>query len=612
MPNLQVAVVAAGLLAFSSSAFAHGGQYRGPTPAGPRDTVPIPASWQAFWECNREPLVRVPTIPAPAPDTGGDNYFLGARRAGADLPAHAVTPIDRRDQIVPALLAAIASDRHRDLQTACLMALAKLGLDGDGVPLLPVLRERLARDDQEVRETAALALGLAGRAEALPLLQTLLEGKQAARELLGGAVVSERVRTFAVYGMALLARRLDESAMQQAIYQQLWALLQSREATSRDLRVAAVLGIGALRPNDSPGSKRLAWIAAEDLLGWLQKDLGAGEAFVQAQAPLAMARLLGRGDSTAHQRCKREFAAMLTASSRRHNPLLQSAAIALGAMTLPAEVSPEDAPHSAALRLAYERGYEEHVRMFAVMGLGRIGGTANRKWLLEAYAKGNKMVEKPWLAVALGLLAFDRAIAGAPDVEIGELLLKELEDASLEDLRAPLAIAVGLTRHRPGAVRLRAVLQARLDNERIAGYLCTSLGLLGDPGSVPLLAEILQASKRRPWVLQAAAMALHQLGDAEVTSRLVAMMANSDGAATLVAIASAIGRIGDRRAIAPLVVQLANKDQPTLTRAFTAAALGWVGDKERTAWNEIFAVDANFATGIDTLSNGTTGILDIL
>jgi hypothetical protein len=49
-------------------------------------------------------------------------------------------------------------------------------------------------------------------------------------------------------------------------------------------------------------------------------------------------------------------------------------------------------------------------------------------------------------------------------------------------------------------------------------------------------------------------------------------------------------------------------EQAKLTRAFTDAALGWVGDKDRTAYNDIFAVEANFATVIITFNHGAKGI----
>ena len=49
-----------------------------------------------------------------------------------------------------------------------------------------------------------------------------------------------------------------------------------------------------------------------------------------------------------------------------------------------------------------------------------------------------------------------------------------------------------------------------------------------------------------------------------------------------------------------------------LGRAFVAASLGGVGDKDEMAWNVPLSVDCNYATGIDTLTNGMTGVLDIL
>src|SRR5690606_25758543 len=147
--------------------------------------------------------------------------------------------------------------------------------------------------------------------------------------------------------------------------------------------------------------------------------------------------------------------------------------IALGAMALPAERCADDAAASRALQHAYESGREEHVRMFSVMALARIGGEGNRAWLLQAYVRGNKTMEKPWLAVALGVHAAASADRGEVDEGIAKLLLAELEAASHEDMKTPLVIAVGLTRYRLAAPTVLAMLQAHSENERIAGYLCT-------------------------------------------------------------------------------------------------------------------------------------------
>jgi HEAT repeat protein len=159
---------------------------------------------------------------------------------------------------------------------------------------------------------------------------------------------------------------------------------------------------------------------------------------------------------------------------------------------------------------------------------------------------------------------------------------------------------------------LRQLLVERAQNERFAGYLCTGLGLLGDPAAIPDLAKVLDGARRRPFVLQSAAVALGQLGDREITVRLVGLLGASDSVASAVGLSSAIGRIGDRRAIEPLLALVTDASRPVMVRAFTAAALGWLGDKDPLPWNLPFAADANYAVEVDTLSNGSTGILDIL
>ncbi len=593
---------------------AHGGQYRGPTPAaGVRDNAPIPASWQAWWETNKEPYLRSETAGANRPVTGSDDFFLGRRRQPVVPDSFAATPDDRRDKIVPALVALLEAERNRDIQSAGLVALGKVGLDAPGIDLQQVLTARIPRDDQEVRETAVLALGIAGRKASVPMLISLARDDKEGRKLVADIEVGPRVRTFAVYALAVLARRSGDDVLRREIYAVLRELLLDRSIESRDLRVASALGIGILgaTPERSSG-KLLAWQAVEDLLQWYQQDLGAGEEFLQAHAPVSIARLLGRGDSALHRRCKQVFIDTLQASSRRGNPLLRSAAIALGVMALPPEENADDAAASGALQHAYESGREEHVRMFSVMALARIGGAGNRAWMLREYPRGTKMMEKPWLAIGLGLVAAASARAGAVDAEIGKMLLAELENASHEDMRIPLVTAVGLSGYRDAAPAVLRLLIEHSENERIAGYLCMALGMLGDKVAKTKLIEVLEGSRRRSFVLYHAAIGLAQLGDTEVSKRLMKMLRESDSVAVLSSIASAINRIGDRRAIDELIALTTDPELPKLGKAFVAAALGGVGDKDDVPWNQPLMLDANYSSPVDTLSNGNTGILDIL
>lgn len=49
-----------------------------------------------------------------------------------------------------------------------------------------------------------------------------------------------------------------------------------------------------------------------------------------------------------------------------------------------------------------------------------------------------------------------------------------------------------------------------------------------------------------------------------------------------------------------------------LAQAFVAAALGGIGDKDMLPWNTPLAEDINYRARVDTLTNGRTGVLDIL
>jgi hypothetical protein len=49
-----------------------------------------------------------------------------------------------------------------------------------------------------------------------------------------------------------------------------------------------------------------------------------------------------------------------------------------------------------------------------------------------------------------------------------------------------------------------------------------------------------------------------------------------------------------------------------LSRAFAAVALGGVADKESLPWNSKISTNINYRASVDTLTNKTSGILDIL
>jgi len=617
---------------------AHGGQYRGPGdsvppggpkgpgspgpsgPSGPstpstggRPVSPETTSWQSWWEFNKDPFLQLRTAVLTGPVSGSDDFYLGTRRPELRIDVLAPTPADLRDRVVPALVKLFESEQSRDIQSACLVALGKVGLDGPNIDLEKTLASAIDRDDQEVRETAVLSLGIAGRSKALPLLAGLVRDDSVGRRLVEREKVGDRTRAYAAYALGVLAWRNDDAPLKRSVHDLLLPLLDDPEMQDRDVRVAAASALGLLVPDPAAGAhKRLVWQTVDELLAWFQKDLGRGDEIVQAHAPIAIARLMGRGTTPLHDRCKERFASTLNASTRRSNPVLQSCAIALGMLAVPREQNEADAAFSNALQTHWENGHDRQTQFFAAISLGRIAGDTNRRWLLDAYERANVATERPWLALALGLVAEKAQRGGQTDEAIAELLLDDLRSRKNDDVLAALAVAVGLTGHRSAVPVILRLLEEHDSEDRLAGYLCVSLALLGDPSCRPTLSLLLERSLRRPFLLQQAAVALGRLGDKDAVNRLLVMLRNSESLAALSAIAIAIGQIGDRRSLEPLIAMTADQDITKLARAFVAAALGGVGDKDKLPWNVPLTVDCNYAASVDTLTNGMTGVLDIL
>lgn len=641
------------VLALSLPVLAHGGSYRGPTmpgvppPAGPASvplappgaplpgpgggttgagpSIPDAASWQIWWEFNKDPYVQQKSA-SRGPTTGSDDFYLGQRRAEPWVDTLLPTAADLKDRVVPAVVALLEAETNRDIQTACLMALGKMGAEAPGIDLEQVIAARLSRDDQEVRETAALALGVTGRTKAMPLLFALLRNDAEGKRLCRKENVDDRMRAFAAYGLGLLARRDENAQRKQQVHDVLWAVLNEKELKHRDLRTALVTALGLMCDPLRGSHKRLAWLTVEELLEWYQRDEGRGDEAIQAHAPVAIGRLLGRGNSQLHDRCKQHFVATLNATDKRSNPILQSAAIALGMLALPVAAAGTgadarddgiDAVVARALRTYWEKGHDRLARSFAIMALGRIGGEANRTWLLDAYQRGNRQLERPWAALALGLIAADRiAVDGGEandaDGTIARILIDDLPVTKKPETQGAMAVALGLTGYQPAVATLQRLLRDGEHDETLAGYYCIGLALLGDAASVPTLSAILERSQRRPFLLLQAAVGLGRLGDRTANERLLAMIEKSESVAVLSALANAIGQIGDRRAIDPLIAMTRNKEVTKLSRAFVAAALGGIGDCSAVPWNLPLSRDCNYGAPVDTLSNGATGVLDIL
>lgn len=613
---------------------AHGGMYRGPgsttpgpgTPLGGPTYPGVPgpttgarpqagssSSWIAWWEVNKEPYVRVRSQLARGPVTGSDEFYLGPRRRDAGSDVLLASALDRRLRIVPALLQLLASERNRDVTTAATVALAKAGRDLGEPKVLEAIRAQLQRDDQEVRETAALALGILADPASIGDLAALLQDTRQGRTLVADDRVSVRTRAFAAYALGFLGGRSVPATGTRVLEVLVPVLESDLPGSERELRVAVVHAIGLLRiPADEAAGKRLLWQALQALWRYEGRDLGAGEELAQAHVATAVARLLGRGDGADHQHAKRRLAAQLDLTRRATADRRQGAAIALGAMCMPAELSDRDGAHVDLLARSAVDAPDIQTRCFAIMALARIGGTASRTKLLDLHASARATTSKPWTSIALGLCARPAALRGSPDPEVGRRLLDDLHGTQDDELRSALAVALGLCGWREAAPHLVALLREHEEREMLAGYLCIGLALLKEESALDDFTRILRGAVRKPHLLQQAAVALGTMGDRNVVPVLVDVFAKRDDAASLAAVAGALSLVGDRRSIDPLLTRMQDSGQTKLARAFAAGALGGIGDPDAVPWNVRLLLDVNYTTGVDTLTNGQSGVLDIL
>lgn len=611
----------------AAPARAHGGMYRGPGPVpvlppvgGPgtggglptTTSVPVatpnPEGWQFWWEYNKDRYLNLKETVLGSPDP---SPAPGTQVAPEPLRP---TPAEVNDVVLPAIDRLMRQHDHPDVATAGMVAMAKIGRTHPEIDVAARIRGNLTSGNQEVRETAALALGISGLDEVVEDLVALAADEAQGRRLTGRSTVDERTRAFALYGLGLYARRSPDAAAKDRVLELCGELLGRRELLDRDVAVAAIQALGILAP-DWPESahKRVGWKALQVLDAFWDKELGRGDEIVQAHVPTAVARLLGRGLTSDHQRYLESWVEELE-SRDRADSVHQSIVLAVGEMAPPPESNELAARASEALWRYYRKGKDQQARFFCLVALGRIGGEKNREDLLRELSRARKGTEKPWAALALGVLAREsRDATGVVDVVIGRALHSTLLSVANDEYRPACAVALGLCGYADAANDMKKLLDKYRRHDMVAGYMSIGLALIPDPTARADISAVLQQSGRRPTLVLQGAIAIALLGRRDAGEELMTLWESGEtNLARLAGVATAFRFVGDRRAIEPLVRMMFARDTTTMSRAFIAAALGGICDKDLLPWNEPFAAGCNYAAVVPTLTNGTTGVLDIL
>ncbi|MFT7668325.1 MAG: HEAT repeat protein [Planctomycetota bacterium] len=597
--------------------------------------------WQFWWGFNKDPYLNLKGhIHEGSVQTGSDDYFLGRGQQPQGKDSLAPSELVIRGTIVPALIEALTSETNNDIVTGAMMALAKIGdeksEDGSS-PFEQLFLPFLKAGEQEIAETAVVALGVLGNDKSIETLTHLLRDDEVGRKLVGKeSRVNSRTRAFAAYGLGQLGYHTDSLDRRMGIVESLWEICESPRGSTRDLKVAAVIAMGLVpldvagratfdeRENSLPPQNRSEQIDYL-LTFFLDEKSGDKHFLVRSHAPRSIVKLmegLSDEDNVIKNRVVKALAPFV---SKRGNvgvrELRQSVSLAFGGL---GDLDNDEADVTIRTGLiAASSNADMQVKNFSVIALGQVGGRPGsgadslagvaevRKYLMLQLAKGKTQM-RPWAGLALGVL--ERGMMEAGEQQSSDVLLALRE--SLRSTKTKIevgaySIACGIA----GDSDAEGILLEKFDrmsDDDVRGYTAIGLGLMNATSAIEPIQEVVRKSKYRGELLKQTAIALGLLGDKKIVTNLTEMLVDARTLTTQAALASALGFIGDSHSVEPLIQMLHDDSITDRARGFAAASLGIVADKEKLPFNTKFSVDINYRANTSTLTGEGTGLLDIL
>ena len=507
--------------------------------------------WPAWWNHHSDRLM-----------------YAVLRRRTADTetstPAADATK-DIRAAIVPVLRSAL-DDPFFDTRAAAVIALGKCGAPDPTADLY----KRLKDDAPQVRESAALALGILGDKSAVPILVEVMNDTEAGRKILGRGDLEtlRRTRAFAAVAIGLIGRRTDITETSGGA-----ALLGvvADEQISRDLHAAAIVALGVMKCQD----------ATTTLIAYLQDK--KRDMIIRAFAAMALGRIGGEIVRNPLVKALRD----------RKNPVRQSACLALGLLTK------ADDGMTKTVQRTRKADPDRGVRNFAIVALGR---TRNEKAVrhVRRFLKRPNRFERTHAAITLGACAPD--VSDALVADLGEQINKSFRREKNFEERGAYAVALGLMGIEKAADDLLADVKKGYGMARYRSYLCIGLGLMHHKPGAKTIRKI--ATDRGDIELRRAAMLalglLGEKGDAEVLAKEIAKQTNS--MPILDAAARGLGFVGDASTV-PILAEMVTKREKfnDLTRAFAVVALGRLGDRDDIPVLTTIAEDINHLTSTESL-----------
>ncbi|HEX5010588.1 MAG TPA: HEAT repeat domain-containing protein [Planctomycetota bacterium] len=452
--------------------------------------------------------------------------------------------------LLPTLREALDDDAA-EVRAAAAVACGRLAGDECVDVLLPLLHDPV----QSVRESALLALGATGSARAA----SLLLGVAHDGHLPGTSTdIVPSAQPLSLVCLAIGRRHgLDEG-----LDPLVTALL---EQAAPDVREAGLL-YDALAGARACGSLVRELASERDLDIRLRCRVTEGlPRYDAALLPAAAAELL----APAPDRRRAAAATLAVADSENALPRLQPAFLA-------------------------EK--EPLTRGFLLLSIGAQGGDEARELLATQLRRG-RAADRPWIALALGLLA-----RGADDAEARQLLRDGLRDESSAQSVGAWILGCGLARDLAAGPALRAALPGA-SSPRDRMFAALSLSMLRDGDSLQALRAQLD-HERDPLARAGVALAIGLFERPEDAPRLAQELRVANNPMLQSQLASALGLHDTPQAIDALQQLVADPaaSLPTEARAAALEALGLLLDRN-AGWRLVHAATGrNFAVFPDWLA----------
>jgi len=625
-----------------------------PGPSAPRaPSLPAPSTplsgggqdetaWDLWWRFNQHDLLALKdAVWTPGTESGTDDeFFLGHGGSGRAPGSLRPSAQQLAERIVPALIAVLKREGQPEVLSGCLMALAKIGdVPAAAGPAAPgaetsgeLIASFLSDSNQQMSETAALALGVLGQPRAMSDLSGLVADDERGRRLCGEAKVPARTRAFAAYGLGLLARANENRDVRRFAAHQLARTLAADDTGSHDLGVACVNALGLIGlpsvpehlAEDSgalpPGTSREAMLRFL-LERFVDREL---KERVRAHLPRAMAAQTDPFDGSDGALMARAAAAGAILRALEHGrterEVVYGCVIALGQLGNAGDGELDLRIRRGLLRVG--AGGDTMAANLALIAQARVGSRPGpggamagaeevAASLLASLARGKSRV-RPWAALALGLHGHGlRRLGLTPSADATAALRSAFgECRSAEDVGA-YALALGLCGDVASAPRVIERLY-EFSDDRARGPIALALGLFGDYDAIGHLQRHLPEAAYRPDLLRPAAIALALLGDKTLVGELARKIEETDSSARKAVYAWALAHVGDARAVDPILAMLADEELPDLARGIAALAAGFIAERERLPWNAALSIDVNYPASPASLFAPTGGgVLDI-